>query len=121
MSTWGPGNFQSDGALDYLHGFQQELIERIEAILANPKRREADEEGEWSLMPAIAILSIVSKAVESNPVDAKTVRRWRDDYLAEYKKYDKAIPENKEFNKKRIVVLKQTFDEFADRMEKFAT
>lgn len=43
MGTWGSGNLQSDGALDYQAEQSRELITRVWTTLSDPASWEADE------------------------------------------------------------------------------
>jgi hypothetical protein len=58
MGTWGSGNFENDGALDYLSQVASQLVTRIEQVFENDVA-QLDEDGEWVLMPSVQILSVL--------------------------------------------------------------
>src|SRR6478735_3859847 len=91
MGTWNTGNFDGDGAHDYLHDvFQKPLVERIESIMGDAVAVQLDEQGEDVLMPSIELLALLCETYgcdgDTLP-EVATVRRWRDEYLAGYDSY----------------------------------
>jgi hypothetical protein len=115
MGTWNTGNFDCDGACEYLHSqFQQPLVKRIESIIADPKKIELDELGEDILMPSVELLALLYETYGGTFPEAATVRRWRDVYLAGYDRYIDSLLPAPGYKEERRRVIQQTFD----RLEK---
>src|SRR5437899_3210688 len=86
MGTWAEGNFDDDGALDYVGEIIDSLVDRIESILADKKRVALDEEGDAVLMPSVAILGLLSEHCRACPPEPKIIRRWKEKYVEVYDK-----------------------------------
>ncbi len=81
MGTWGAGTFEDDGALDYLGGVIDSLVERIEEILADEEWSMLDEEGEAVLVPSVHIISVLVEHCGGALPKAAQVLKWRKKYL----------------------------------------
>src|SRR5262249_31322174 len=82
MGTWGAGNFDNDSALDYMGEVEEELVRRIEDILADEDRCALDEDGEGVLMPTLEMLSVLHEQCHLGLPERETVQRWKAQYLA---------------------------------------
>ena len=72
MGTRGSGNFESDGALDYVGELMNQLVEKIEAGFTD-SRTNLDEEGEAVLMPSVQILSILHEHCNAAPPETQVI------------------------------------------------
>jgi len=115
MGTWSSGTFDSDGARDFLDDLQRGLVDRIEAVLADPVAIELDEQGEDVFMPAVEILTRLIESYGGVIPQASVVYRWRDTYLGVFDAY---IPKlaGPEYTQRRRKVIEDTFG----RLEKLA-
>jgi len=66
IGTWGSGNFESDGALDFVGELSNQLVEKIETYFSD-NRANLDEEGEAVVMPSVQILSILHEKCDAAP------------------------------------------------------
>ncbi len=110
MGRWGSGNFESDGALDYMGEVSDELAARIEDILAAADRSALDEEGEDILMPSVAVLSALHEHCHAPTPKPGAVRRWRRAYLAIFDDQINGLaPGDDGFKQERREVIDGTF------------
>jgi hypothetical protein len=109
MATFGEHNFGNDGAMEYLSLLTAKLVATITEIVADPERRELDEDGESMLMPSVDILALLCERYGAMPPKPDTVRQWGQKYL---KRYDDSIDELKRsagFKTARRRVIENTF------------
>ena len=113
MGTWGVGNFESDGAHEYLLKLLRTLIGEIELKLTdeNVERSDfLDAFGECEIIPAIDICTQLSKLYDTAlDIDLAEVKRWRQRYLSAFDRN----PSNylPDFWAKRREVIVNTFNE----------
>ena len=119
MGTWGSGNFQSDGALDYLGDVVDELSARIDEILASDSRAAADEEGESVLMPTVAIISVLCNTCNAVPPEPDKIADWRTRYLAVFARTMPGLDFRGDFTAERRAVVEETFDKLLARSRDF--
>lgn len=110
MGTWGPGNFDNDGAMDYRDELADRLTEEIEGVFADPERLALDEEGETVMMPGVAVLSLLVSQCRATPPEPDVVARWRDAYLAVYDDQIDSLDPDPEFKTGRRQVILETFN-----------
>jgi hypothetical protein len=82
MGTWGAGNFDSDNALDYMSEVEEELIDKIEARLADEEGFDISEDGDGVVMPTLEMLSVLHEHCRLGLPEVDTVRDWKERYLA---------------------------------------
>jgi hypothetical protein len=111
MGTWGAGNFESDGALDYVNEVADEIAARIEEILDDGDRSALDEEGEAVLMPSVAMLSVLHEHCGGAPPKPDVVRRWKKVYLAIFDDQIDDLEPKETYKQERRVVIERTFTE----------
>jgi hypothetical protein len=113
MGTWNTGNFDCDGARDYLHdAFQKPLVERIESIMGDAVAVQLDEQGEDVLMPSIELLALLCEIYGCDGgtlPEVATVRRWREEYLGGYDSYIDQLSPRPGYKEERRRVIEQTF------------
>ena len=121
MGTWGSGNLDSDGALDYMGDRSSELIGQIWDSLRDKTSTEADESDydelfvnlEWLLaLEAAGLVSgwTLPPVAELDPVTESWLAAWSEyfDGLA-----------GPEFKAERRAVIEKTFDRFRALCEKY--
>jgi hypothetical protein len=108
MGTWGPGNFQNDGALDYLGDLCEQLTATIDKVLADGAAA-ADEEGESTLVPAVAVLTLLAERLNGVPPKPEKVAGWRTAYLAAFDATMPGLDPKGTFIGERRPVVEQTF------------
>jgi hypothetical protein len=116
MGTWGPGNFDSDQARDYVGNLAQGLERYIQGILDHQPQgtgdycqASLDELGESRLMPSVAILIALHETFRAGVPRPETVADWRDRYLRVYDdEIDKLAP-RPGFKEQRRQVIADTF------------
>ncbi|HEX2621704.1 MAG TPA: DUF4259 domain-containing protein [Phototrophicaceae bacterium] len=124
MGTWGPGNFDSDNACEYLDQLLDQLIQNIEKImteLAGENPFYAMEEyGDQIMMPALDVVLTLSRHYDERPhLESKQIELWRDTYLDIYDRsihpsgvkpdFDQ-LPED-DYSKQRRLIIMDTFNQ----------
>ena len=80
MGTWAAGNFDLDGALDYVGGLIDQLTNTINACFEDDNA-DLDEGGESELMPSVAIIKLLSEHCGAAPPKPDVVTEWKSQYL----------------------------------------
>jgi hypothetical protein len=109
MGTWGPGNFQNDGALDWLAEVVDELEETVLSRIDTPAA-DIDEEGESHLMPAVELLATLADRHGAIPPHPDVVSAWAANYLQRYDGRIDALAPSADYKKERRDVIEATFD-----------
>lgn len=117
MGTWGSGNFENDGALDYVGSIIDELSARIETCLADEESVALDEEGEAVVVPSVQIIALLCEHCKAAPPEADVVARWKEEYLAVFDEQIDHLDPVVGFKERRREVILATFD----HLEKEAT
>lgn len=110
MGRWGSGNFDDDGALDYLGELTDALEARIEEVLSDPDRAALDEEGEAVVVPTVQILSVLCEHCKASPSKPETVAEWKSRYLAVFDDEAPDYYSSPQFRAERRQVIASTFD-----------
>jgi hypothetical protein len=92
MGTWGPGNFDSDTALDYRDDFVEAhlhpLVREIEAAMeGDPKYLEPHEWEAVAVMCRVEILCFFAEHFGCTLPEPEVVARWETKYLAVWDGY----------------------------------
>lgn len=104
MGFWGPGNFNNDGALDYLLELEEQFRTAIEEGLTDPMVV-----GQCISLPTIEIwLALQEKGILSVP-GLKTIHRWRDRFLTVYDEEIDGYTPEPEYKVQRRTVIVDTF------------
>ena len=109
MGTWAEGNFDNDGALDYVGDLTDELAQKIENCFEN-ETASLDEDGESILMPSIEILAILHEQCHSAPPKPDQIQNWKARYLDIFEEEIDGLDPDGEFKIKRRKVIDDTFD-----------
>ena len=122
MGTWGPGNFDSDQALDIVgdlcHQFEQEISSAasISGLGVDEFLNE--------IMPKIAVLAVlVEQCLKTGPRLA-VVRDWRERFVGLYDREIDKLALSSDFKDERRATISNTFaslESFAMPDEDFET
>ncbi|RYX81276.1 DUF4259 domain-containing protein [bacterium] len=118
MGTWGEGNFDNDGALDYVGGLINQLMDKINACFAEGDVY-LDEEGEEIIIPSVHIISLLSEECKAAPPKPDSVVEWRDKYLTLFDEQIGGLDPAGDFAQKRREVIEATFDKLITRSRSF--
>jgi hypothetical protein len=91
MGIWGPGNFDSDDAVDYLSEVIRDFVDTVEQWFAQG-RASLDDQGEGRLMPTVEMISVLCDWCRGGPPAIRVVapprpgevQRWKQRYLEIY-------------------------------------
>ena len=109
MGTFGPGNFQNDGALDYVAELAVQLVERINDSLQG-RKANPDELGETVLVPSVDILRLLCAHCSAPVPEKTTIQAWKDKYLHIWNSRIDATHPAPGYKEERRAVIVQTFD-----------
>lgn len=110
MGTWGEGNFDSDGARDYLNEVVVSFIGRIETCLADEELSRLDEDGESILMPSVEILALLCEQFRARPPEESRVKEWKEKYLQIYDEEIDGLEPAPGYKEERRKAIEATFD-----------
>jgi hypothetical protein len=113
MRVWGPGNFDSNDALDYIDLETRRLISTIETVFADEERFHLDGDAEGWIIPSVALLSLMCRHCRAILPKSLDIAGWKDRYL---QMYDREIagdiglqlPEGFAYQRRSIIAA--TFD-----------
>ena len=84
MGTWGPGNFDSDGAHDYANGLVHQLRERVAKAFRSKYGASIDGDGEAVVVPSIFIMGLLAAHCKAALPESALLTEWKDRYLGIY-------------------------------------
>jgi len=113
MGTWGAGNFENDGAADYLIGVIEEFANRIENILEEGEAN-LDERGEEELVPNIAIISALCRELGASAPERESITEWKEKYLQIFDEQIEDFEPEEGYAEERRRVIEETFDELLE-------
>ena len=124
MGTWGPGNFDSDDAVDYVSEVIRGFVGTVEQWFAQG-RANLDDQGEGRLMPTVEMISVLCDWCRGGPPAIRVVapprpgvvRRWKQQYLEIYDEQIGDLLPREGFAAERHAHIVRTFD----RLEVLAT
>jgi len=119
MGTWGAGNFDSDGALDYIGEVADGLEDRIEECFADEESSALDEDGETVLMASVAILSVLCEHCKAPPPKPDIVARWKQRYLDIFDEELHSLETVQGYTEERRAVIEETFNKLQARADEF--
>jgi hypothetical protein len=108
-SAWGMGNFDNDGAMDFLSMQTMQLTATITAIASDPARLDMDEDGETLFMPSVELLALLCERYNAEPPRPAVVRHWREKYLQAYDRGIDGLKPSPEFKTGRRKAVEKTF------------
>src|SRR5262249_52273732 len=113
MGIWGPGNFDSDYALDFLDAEVRRHIDAIEGIFADEALFQLDEDAEAVLIPSVFLLSLLCEHCRAQLPTSVHVAQWKARYLAMYDREIDGLAPAPGFKGERRFVIAATFDRLA--------
>lgn len=119
MGTWGSGNFDSDGALDYMGEIMDGLGTRIENTFADESLSYLDEYGEAVIVPSVAVMSVLCEQCHAVPPQAVTVTQWKTQYLTLFDDQIEGLGGSAEFNRERRATVVSTFERLEEQARAF--
>ena len=108
-SAWGVGNFDNDGAMDFLSMQTMQLTATITAVAADAARLELDEDGETLFMPSVELLALLCERYNAEPPRPGAVRQWREKYMEAYDRGIDRLKPSPEFKADRRKAIDKTF------------
>jgi hypothetical protein len=109
METWGEGNFDNQGAKDYLEVEIARLVAAIKEVVSDEERIQPDEDGESILMPSVELLALLCERYSAAPPKLKTIRQWSKHYLAVFDEAPDGFGPDPEAKARRRRVIERTF------------
>ena len=107
MGTWGAGNFESDGALDFVGDVMDRLETEVRAFA--DAEEPAIEDCEDVVMPAVAIMVARCQSCSAPPPKEELVARWRAKYLSMYDEQIGGLDPDERFKAERRAIIERTF------------
>jgi Domain of unknown function (DUF4259) len=118
MGTWAAGNFDSDGALDFVGDLMNQLTNTISSCFEE-NNADLDEGGESELMPSVAIIKILSEQCGAAPPDPSVIEAWRDQYLKIYDDQIDDLDPDAEYKSERRQNIATTFTGLIELSQQF--
>lgn len=119
MGTWSCGNYDNDGALDYVGSIIDKLVARIEETLADETLAEVDEDGERILMPSVDMISILCERSRCATPKPETIESWQKRYLEVFDAGIEGLQPTEGYVAARRAVIAQTFEKLLEQARKF--
>ncbi|BCM93829.1 hypothetical protein IAD21_05720 [Abditibacteriota bacterium] len=119
MGTWGEGNFENDGALDFVGGLIDELVEKINECFADEDLAALDEDGEAVIVPGVHVISVLNEQCHAAPPKLDIIIGWRDKYLAIFDEQIGGLDPVKGFEQKRRAIIEATFSKLEEQSRRF--
>ncbi len=108
-SAWDVGNFDNDGAMDFLSMQTMQLTATITAVASDEARLELDEDGETLFMPSVELLALLCERYNAEPPRPAVVRQWHEKYLEVYDRGVDGLKPSPEFKVGRRKAVEKTF------------
>ena len=117
MGTWGPGNFDSDDAVDYVSEVVRGFVGTVEQWFAQG-RANMEDQGEGRLMPTVEMISVLCDWCRGGPPAIRMVapprpgviRQWKQQYLEIYDEQIGDLLPREGFAPERRAHIVRTFD-----------
>jgi hypothetical protein len=120
MGAWGNGNFDQDGALDFVwREVQQPLLQKVRSVVEAPFLAEADEPESGPIVAAVVILALLSEQVNAAPPKPGEVTLWKATFLKAWDRTAADVYFRQEDLIERRSIIAATFDRLALLAVKF--
>jgi len=119
MGTWGPNNFENDGAMDFAGYLIDQWAKSITDMLADIDPVGLDDGGEEELMPMVHLIYLTAKETGACPPEPDTILSWKNDYLKIYDDEIDGLDPDPEFKVERRRVIESTFDDLLNLARDF--
>ena len=118
MGTWGSGNFQSDGALDFVGDLIDQLANTAQTCF-DEENAQLDEGGESELVPSVAIITFLSQNCGAAPPKPDVIANWRRKYLAIFDDQIDRLADDDNYKAERRAVIDKTFGDLIELSSQF--
>lgn len=108
MGTWAEGNFDSDGALDFVGDLMDQLTNIVKTCF-DEGNADLDEGGESELMPSVAIIKLLAEQCGAAPPKPDVIQSWHEQYLQIYDEQIDDLDPDAEYKIERRKVIDATF------------
>jgi len=120
MGEWGSGNFEQDGALDFMwREVQMPLIQKMQTLLDDPVLAEADEPDSGPIMATVEILALLAEHVNAAAPKPEQVALWRETFLNAWDRTASYVFFRQDDIMARRSVIVATFDRLEGLAAKF--
>lgn len=119
MGTWAEGNFDNDGALDYVGEVIDSLVARIEDCFAEEGMAALDEDGEAVIVPTVAIISLLHEHCKAAPPHKEAVATWKKNYMAIFDASVENLSPVEGYAAARRKVIEDTFTKLENQVRAF--
>lgn len=114
MGAWGNGNFEQDGALDFVwRAVQHPLIQKVRTVVEKPVLAEADESDSGPIVAAVDILALLSEHVNAAPPKPDEVALWKATFLKSWDRTAADVIFRQSDVIERRSIIAATFDRLA--------
>jgi hypothetical protein len=110
MGTWGPGNFDNDGAHDYANDLVHQLRERVAKAFRKKHGADIDGDGESVVVPAIFIMGLLAAHCKAALPESSLLEDWRDRYLKLYDDQIDGLEPKGDYKPKRRRTIVNSFN-----------
>jgi hypothetical protein len=114
MGTWGPGNFESDAALDLIGDEIDRHVRAIEEVFADQQRFRLDEDAEGEIVPRIVILTFLCEHCGGILAKDVDVAAWKARYLDMYDGMIDELDPDADYKEQRRVAIVATYDKLIE-------
>jgi uncharacterized protein DUF4259 len=123
VGTWGPGNFDSDDAMEFV----DEMIETLRKVIEDCLQPEnfkvfwLEHFGEYRLIPAVdMILTLCERYATSPGLEEVTARSWKELYLWVYDETVDTFGPKPEWKINRRKAIEKTFERLEELAKEWA-
>ena len=109
MGVWGPGNLDSDGALDNFQKLVSPMVQQLAEVIESPTLAEADELSDW-YMATVEILSVLSQHYFIPGLTIQLASTCRDTMLTAWQDTIDDLDPKPDYKAGRLLVMQQAFE-----------
>ena len=110
MGTWGHGNFDNDGALDYANELVHQLRERVAKAFKKKYGADIDGDGEEVVVPSIFIMGLLATHCNATLRESSLLAEWKAKYLEIYDDQIDGLEPQGDYKQKRRRAIVSTFN-----------
>jgi hypothetical protein len=109
MGTWGPGNFDNDGAHDYANELVHQLRERVAKAFKKKHGAAIDGDGEEVVVPSIFIMGLLATHCKAALPESSLLTEWKAKYLEIYDDQIDGLEPQGDYKQRRRRTITNTF------------
>jgi hypothetical protein len=110
MGTWGSGNFDNDGALDFVNQQIDFYVGGIEGVFGDVDRFRLDEDAESSIIPSVVVVSLLCEHCHGTLPEHVDVLAWKVRHLEMFDDQVDALEPEPAYKRQRRAEISATFD-----------